>query len=109
MIDMGIAVALGTDCNPGSSMTSRMPLVVTLAVLGMGMELGEAITGATVNAAAALGRSSEVGRLAPGLRADLQVLPASTPAGIVYHLGGLAPAGVMKSGQWVEGTGLPDP
>jgi imidazolonepropionase len=88
-------------------MTPRMPLVLTLAVLGMGMQLGEALAGATVNAAASLGIAAEVGRLVPGQRADLQVLPTSSPAGIVYHLGGLAPAGVMKTGQWVVGTGLP--
>lgn len=106
MIEMGLAIALGTDCNPGSSMTTHMPLVLALAVLGMEMHLGEALTGATVNAAASLGVEGEVGRLVPGLRADLQILPTSTPAGIVYHLGGLAPARVMKAGRWVGGNDL---
>ncbi|MBM3285881.1 MAG: imidazolonepropionase [Candidatus Eisenbacteria bacterium] len=104
---LGIPIALATDCNPGSSMTTNLPLVLTLAVLEMKMSVAEALTAVTVNAAHSLGLAGEVGRLAPGLLADLQVLPASNPAAIVYHLGGLAPSRVMKRGRWViEGTRL---
>ncbi len=102
---MGIPIALATDCNPGSSMTVSLPLVLTLAVLEMGLSLGEALAGVTVNAAASLGIEQEVGRLAPGLTADLQILPASTPAALIYHLGGLAPSRVLKAGRWVAAGG----
>ncbi len=101
----GIPIALATDCNPGSSMTSSLPLVLTLAVLEMKMSLGQALNAVTVNAAAALGLAGEVGRIAPGFRADLQVLPVRSAAGIAYHLGGLLPTRVMKSGRWVAGPG----
>jgi imidazolonepropionase len=106
ILDMGIPVALATDCNPGSSMTANLSLILTLAVLEMKMTPGEALTAVTVNAAASLGVADEVGRITPGARADLQVLPAATPAGIVYQLGGLAPSRVMKSGRWVAAGGV---
>lgn len=103
---MGIPVALATDCNPGSSMTSSLPLVLTLAVLEMKMTVAEALTAVTVNAAASLGIEESVGRLAEGFVADIQVLPTAAPAGIVYHLGGLVPSRVMKSGRWVARDGM---
>ena len=106
ILDEGIAVALATDCNPGSAMTTSMPLVVTLAVLEMKMTVAEALAAATRNAAAALGLPGEVGRLADGFRADLQILPTHHEAGIVYHLGGLIPSRVMKSGRWVAKDGI---
>ncbi len=99
--ELGIPIALATDCNPGSSMTASLPLVLTLALLEMKMTLGEALNAVTVNAAASLGLADEVGRIARGMRADLQVLPTMTPAGIAYQLGGLLPTRVMKSGRWV--------
>lgn len=101
--ERGIPMALATDCNPGSSMTTNLPWIVSLAVLQMGMSLGEALTAVTVHAALSLGIESEVGRISPGMRADLQVLPSRSPAGIVYHLGDLPPRGVMKAGKWVVG------
>jgi len=103
MIEMGIPVALATDCNPGSSMTSSLPLVITLAVLEMRLTVAQALNAVTVNAAASLGLTDAIGRIAPGLRADLQVLPTPTPAGIVYHLGDLTPLWVWKSGRRVRG------
>jgi imidazolonepropionase len=106
ILDEGLVVALATDCNPGSAMTCSMPLVLTLAVLEMKMTVAEALAGATRNAAASLGLSEEVGRLAAGWKADLQVLPTDHEAGIVYHLGGLLPSRVMKSGRWVAKDGI---
>ncbi len=107
MIDRGIPVALATDCNPGSSMTDNLPLVITLAVLEMGLSLAEALNGVTVNAAFSLGVGGDHGRIAPGAVADLQVLPTPTPAGIVYRLGDLAPLSVFKAGRLVAAEGSP--
>jgi len=87
MIDAGVAVALATDCNPGSSMTDSMPWVIALACLQMGMSPAEAIVGATYNAAAALGMEGERGSLAPGRRADVQILAAPSYARLPYHVG----------------------
>ncbi len=105
--DLGIPMALATDCNPGSSMTTNLPWIVALAVLQMGMSLGEALTAVTVHAALSLGIQSEVGRISPGLKADLQVLAARSPAAIVYCLGDLTPVRVMKSGRWALAEGVP--
>lgn len=105
MIELGLCVALATDCNPGSSMTTSMPLTITLAVLEMKMTLVEALMASTVHAAASLDLVEEAGMLRPGLRADLQVLDASHEAAIAYQLGGLFPARVMKGGEWVAAGG----
>ncbi|MBP7669405.1 MAG: imidazolonepropionase [Candidatus Eisenbacteria bacterium] len=87
MIASGVAVALATDCNPGSSMTDSMPWVIALACREMGLTPAEAIVAATRNAAAALGLAGERGSLTPGLRADLQVLSARSYAQLPYHIG----------------------
>ena len=107
MIEMGIPVAIATDCNPGSSMTVSLPLVMTLAVLEMRMTIAQSLSAVTVNAAASLGLSGEIGRITPGLRADLQILATPTPAGIVYRLGDLPPLSVFKSGRLVAAEGAP--
>jgi imidazolonepropionase len=105
MIEMGLPVALATDCNPGSSMTTSMRLIMTLAVLEMKMTVAEAITAMTVNAAVSLGLGEEIGRLAAGMQADLQVLAGPTAAEIPYRLGGGFPQRVMKRGRWVATDG----
>lgn len=87
MIASSVAVALATDCNPGSSMTDSMPWVIALACLQMGMTPAEAIVGATYNAACAVGLGQERGSLAPGYRADFQVLAAPSYARLPYHVG----------------------
>ncbi len=87
MMQMEIPVALATDCNPGSSMCESMPLVISLACLELGLTPAEAVTAATVNAAHAVGLGEDRGRIAPGLRADLQVLDAPSYVSLAYHLG----------------------
>jgi imidazolonepropionase len=87
MMQMEIPIALATDCNPGSSMCESMPLVLSLACLELGLMPAEVITAATVNAAHAVGLAEDRGRIAPGLRADLQVLDAPSYVTLVYHLG----------------------
>jgi imidazolonepropionase len=77
---------LATDCNPGSSFTSSMPLCVALAVREMGMTTGEALWSATAGGARAL-RRDDVGRLSPGARADLVVLDAPTYVHLAYRPG----------------------
>ena len=101
MIEMGIPVALGTDCNPGSSMIDSMPLILALACLEIGLSPAETIVASTVNAAFAAGLGEDRGRLEPGLRADLQVLDAETYVSLVYHLGGSHVRWVFKDGERV--------
>jgi imidazolonepropionase len=68
-----VPVALGTDFNPGTSPTPSLPLVMTLAVLELGLTPSEALAAVTVNAAHALGLGDEVGSLEPGRAADLAI------------------------------------
>ena len=77
LIEAGAIVALGTDLNPGTSPIHSMPFVIALACRLYGLRPLEALAAATVNAAFALGLN-DVGRLAPGCRADLVVLDAPT-------------------------------
>jgi imidazolonepropionase len=86
LIDAGAAVAVGTDLNPGSSPVFSTALAMALAVRLNGLTPQEALTAATVNAAAALGRP-EAGRLEIGLPADLLVLESSDWRDLVYTIG----------------------
>lgn len=86
LIDEGVTVALASDCNPGSSFTSSMPLMVALAVREMGMAPAEAVWAATAGGARAL-RRDDVGVIARGKRADLVVLDAPTRVHLAYRPG----------------------
>ena len=106
LVDAGCAVALATDCNPGSSPTESIPTILALACLGMGMGVAEAITAVTLNAAAAIGRAGELGSIEVGKRADLIVLEAPTYHHIVYHYGVNPVRHVIKDGRVVVRDGL---
>ncbi|MGY4902499.1 imidazolonepropionase [Streptomyces sp. 900116325] len=86
ILDAGATVALSTDCNPGSSFTSSMPFCVALAVRDMGMTPDEALWSATEGGAAAL-RRTDIGRIAPGARADLVLLDAPSHVHLAYRPG----------------------
>lgn len=90
MIEMGVPVALATDCNPGSCYLESMPLVFALAVLGMGLSVEEALVAATLNASYALGMASRVGSLNHGKQADFVLLEGDSPAVLAYRLGAAA-------------------
>ena len=85
MIGMGLAVALATDWNPGSTMCSSMPLMMTLAVTQMRMTPAEAWMAATANAACALGECGRLGRVQPGYEADLALFAPADPWHVAYH------------------------
>lgn len=97
LIDAGVTVALASDCNPGSSFTSSMPLMIALAVREMGMTPAEAVWSATAGGARAL-RRDDVGALAPGMRADLVLLDAPTRVHLAYRPGVPLVAAVWKDG-----------
>jgi imidazolonepropionase len=105
LIDAGCAVALATDCNPGSSPTESMPAILALATLGMGLSVEEALTAATLNAAAAIGRAAEIGSLEVGKRADIAVLTDPSYHHLVYHYGVNPIRHVVKSGEVVVRDG----
>lgn len=86
LLDAGVRVALASDCNPGSSYTSSVPLCIALAVREMGMTPAEAVHAATAGGAAALGRT-DVGALVPGRRADAVLLDAPSHVHLAYRPG----------------------
>jgi imidazolonepropionase len=101
MVAAGCAIALATDCNPGSSPTQSMPMILALACLEMGLTVEQALTASTLNAAAALGRADQLGSLEPGKIADIVVLDASSYHHVVYHYGVNQVRHVVKSGRIV--------
>lgn len=86
LLDAGVDVALACDCNPGSSYTTSMPLMIALAVREMGMTPLEALCAATLGGARAL-RRDDVGHLRIGARADLAILDAPSYAHLAYRPG----------------------
>jgi len=86
LIDAGARVALATDCNPGTSFTTSMPLCIALAVSQMGMTVAEAVLAATTGGAAAL-RRSDVGRITVGGPGDLIALAAPSYIHLAYRPG----------------------
>ena len=104
MIEAGVAVAIATDMNPGSSMSQSMPLMTTLACVNLHLSPEEALVAATANGAAALRRADNVGRLRPGSRADFQVLDLPSHRLLPYHYGVSHVRAVFRSGVQVWGS-----
>jgi len=99
LVDSGAAIALATDFNPGSSFTTSVPLVCSLAATQLGLTPAQALSAVTVNAAHVLGRSATTGRIAPGYRADVVLLDAPDWRYLAYHLGGDVVAAVVRAGE----------
>jgi imidazolonepropionase (EC 3.5.2.7) len=87
MIESGVAVALATDCNPGSSPTTSLPFIMNLGCLKMGMTPEEVITAATINAAHAIGRAGSIGSLEAGKKADVTIFNVPNYLHLTYQYG----------------------
>ena len=83
----GVPVALGTDCNPGSSYTESLPAVAFFAAIGMGLTGEETLTAMTLNAAASVGEAAARGSLERGKRGDVVLLDGPSLDHLVYHYG----------------------
>lgn len=105
LVEAGVPVALATDCNPGSSHTESMPMVVVLAALQLGLSIEESLTAATLNAACSLGLGAEIGSIEPGKRADLALLDAPNLLHLAYHYGINPVAAVVKGGRVARRAG----
>lgn len=101
LLDAGVVLALATDCNPGSSYVTSMPLCIALAVREMRMTPAEAVWAATAGGARAL-RREDIGRLAPGAAADLVVLDAPSYVHLAYRPGAMLAASVWRGGELVS-------
>jgi imidazolonepropionase len=95
--DAGVAIAISTDCNPGTSPVTSLVLMLSMACTFFRLTPEEALRGVTVNAARALGLHDR-GVIAPGKRADLVRFRISEPAELAYRIGGNACRGVVRAG-----------
>jgi imidazolonepropionase len=87
LIDAGAAVALATDFNPGTSPTTSMALMLSMACTQMRMSPAEAISAATINGAHALRLSHRKGTIAAGKDADLAIFDVKDYREICYWFG----------------------
>ncbi len=101
MIEDGLAVALGTDLNPGSSPIHSMPIIMSFACTELKMTPAETLTAATVNAAYAIDRGDKTGSLAPGKMADVVIWDADDYREIPYWFGKNLVHTVFKNGHEV--------
>lgn len=86
LLDAGVAIAIATDCNPGSNFSSSMPLALALAVREMGVTPLEALEAATIGGARALRRDG-VGHLRVGSSGGVVVLDAPSHTWMAYRVG----------------------
>jgi imidazolonepropionase len=99
LVDAGAAIALATDFNPGSSFTTSLPFVCSLACTQLQLAPAEALAAVTVNAAHVLGCAADRGRVEPGLKADLVLLDAPDWRYLAYHLAGDIVTAVIAAGR----------
>jgi imidazolonepropionase len=98
LLDAGAVVALSPDCNPGSSFTTNMPLIIALAVREMHLSVAEALFAATMGGAISL-RRDDVGHLSIGAKADFALLNAPSYIHLAYR-----PGVPLVSTTWKDGN-----
>lgn len=103
ILEAGGALALATDCNPGTSWCESMQFVLALGCRYMKLTPAQALVAATLNAAHAVGRGDEIGGLEAGKQADLLVLDVPDYRHLGYRFGGNLVETVVKRGQVVAG------
>ena len=101
--ELGVPMAIATDCNPGTSPTASLGLMMSMACHFFAMTIEEVWAGVTSRAAQALGIEKKTGAITPGLAADLLRWEVRDSAAVCYYFGyPLVPA-TMIAGQWVTG------
>lgn len=83
----GVAMAIATDCNPGTSPLTSILMAMNMAATLFRMTVDECLAGVTINAAKALGLSHEIGTLEAGKACDLAIWNCEHPADLVYFMG----------------------
>jgi imidazolonepropionase len=101
MVEMGLAIVLATDFNPGSSPVASMPFMLSLACLEMRLTPAEALTAATINAAYSLGLGDQVGSLEPGKQADFLIHEFTDYRELAYFVAAPARPRVFIAGREV--------
>jgi imidazolonepropionase len=99
MIEAGLAVVIATDFNPGSSPTSSMPMILSLACTQMKMSPAEAVSASTINPAYSLGRGDQIGSLEPGKLANFAIFDCEDYREMAYWFGVPLTHGVYVEGK----------
>jgi imidazolonepropionase len=99
LIDSGVAVALATDYNPGSSPTPSMSFIMSLACTHMKMTPAEAVAASTINAACALRLEKTKGSIEPGKDADMAIFDVKDYREIAYWFDWNRCAEIVVAGQ----------
>jgi imidazolonepropionase len=111
LVDAGAMLAIASNCNPGTSYTNSMGFCVSTAVLQMGLTVQQAVRAATLGGAIALDMHADgwvdargdvqprIGVIAPGARADLQLLEAPSVTHLAYRPGMPLTASVWRAGK----------
>lgn len=102
MIDQGVALALATDINPGSAPCPSMPLVMAIACRYQRLLPAEALNGATINAAYAIGLGERLGSLEVGKQADLLILDLPDYRHLAYQFGSNPVERIIKRGRLIQ-------
>lgn len=102
LIDAGLAVAIGSDFNPGSCMIESLPMVLAIACCQLRLTPDEVLVAATANAAAALDVHDATGAIAVGFAADLVVLDVPSWERALYEPGREHVRTVIKAGRVVH-------
>ena len=100
--DQGVGMAIATDCNPGSSPTTSLLLMLNMACQFFSMTIPEVLSAVTYQAARALGLADEIGQIAVGFKADLNLWSIHDSAVLGYYFGQTLPHRTMINGHWVS-------
>jgi imidazolonepropionase len=101
LVDAGAALAIATDCNPGTAWCESMPLILALATRALKLTPAQALAAATINAAFAVERGDRIGSLEPGKMADVVIWDAPDYRHLSYRFGANLAQWVIKGGQVV--------
>ncbi len=102
IIDLGCAVAIATNYNPGSAPCPSIPFTISLACRRLGLTVAEAITASTFNAACVLGLQKQIGSIETGKQADLQLLDSYDERELAWHISAGSPLLVAIKGEIVH-------
>lgn len=97
----GVGMAIATDSNPGSSPTTSLLLMMSMACQFFSMTVAEVLSAVTFQAARALGLEQEIGSIAPGKVADLVLWSLPDSASLCYYFAYPLSHKTMRAGQWL--------
>ena len=99
ILQAGGLLAIATDLNPGTAWCESMQFAIALACRYLRLTPAEAIAAATINAAAAIGRTDRIGSIEPGKQADLLILSVPDYRHLGYRFGTNLVQTVIKKGK----------